>query len=130
MRPMSFEITAFQARIRGEGALSLFPHLARAAVAVGCNGLFLETHPEPCRALCDASSMIPLRDMEGLLRQAKALHDMVRGWGTRLDSIERSACIKGIDIASKSLIACAFIANFWIRRGEDDEDLSGYGKFE
>ncbi len=57
------------------------PHLSRAAVAVGCNGLFLETHPNPCQALCDASSMIPLREMEGLLRQTKAIHDLVRAWG-------------------------------------------------
>ena len=63
------------------GSPQFVPHLSRAAVAVGCNGLFLETHPEPKRALCDASSMIPLREMEGLLRQAKAIHDMVRGWG-------------------------------------------------
>ncbi len=57
------------------------PHLSRAAVAVGCNGLFLETHPRPSQALCDASSMIPFNEMEGLLRQAKTLHDMVRTWG-------------------------------------------------
>jgi 2-dehydro-3-deoxyphosphooctonate aldolase (KDO 8-P synthase) len=63
------------------GSPQFVPHLSRAAVAVGCNGLFLETHPEPKRALCDASSMIPLREMEGLLRQAKAIHDMVRSWG-------------------------------------------------
>jgi 2-dehydro-3-deoxyphosphooctonate aldolase (KDO 8-P synthase) len=62
------------------GSPQFVPHLSRAAVAVGCNGLFLETHPEPKRALCDASSMIPLREMEGLLRQAKAIHDMVRSW--------------------------------------------------
>ena len=63
------------------GSPQFVPHLSRAAVAVGCNGLFLETHPEPGRALCDASSMIPLREMENLLRQAKAIHDMVRTWG-------------------------------------------------
>ena len=57
------------------------PHLSRAAVAAGCNGLFLETHPEPRHALCDASSMIPLREMEGLLRQTKLIHDMIRSWG-------------------------------------------------
>jgi 2-dehydro-3-deoxyphosphooctonate aldolase (KDO 8-P synthase) len=62
------------------GSPQFVPHLSRAAVAAGCNGLFLETHPEPKRALCDASSMIPLREMEGLLRQAKAIHDMVRSW--------------------------------------------------
>jgi len=63
------------------GSPQFVPHLSRAAVAVGCDGLFLETHPEPRRALCDASSMIPLREMEGLLRQAKAIHDIVREWG-------------------------------------------------
>ena len=57
------------------------PSLTRAAVAVGCNGLFLETHPDPGRARCDASSMIPLHRMEELLRQAKSLHDKVRNWG-------------------------------------------------
>ena len=63
------------------GSPEFVPHLSRAAVAVGCNGLFLETHPEPRRALCDASSMIPLKEMEKLLRQTKAIHDMVMTWG-------------------------------------------------
>ena len=63
------------------GSPQYVPHLTRAAVAVGCNGLFLETHPKPSQALCDASSMIPLNEMETLLRQTKTLHDMVRGWG-------------------------------------------------
>jgi 2-dehydro-3-deoxyphosphooctonate aldolase (KDO 8-P synthase) len=62
------------------GSPQFVPHLSRAAVAVGCNGLFLETHPDPRRALCDASSMIPLREMEKLLQQVKAIHDMIRGW--------------------------------------------------
>lgn len=64
------------------GSPEYVPHLSRAAVAVGCEGLFLETHPKPSQALCDASSMIPLHEMEGLLRQTKAIHDMVRSWGT------------------------------------------------
>jgi len=63
------------------GSPQFVPHLSRAAVAVGCNGLFLETHPQPSQALCDASSMIPLNEMEALLRQTKAIHDMVREWG-------------------------------------------------
>jgi 2-dehydro-3-deoxyphosphooctonate aldolase (KDO 8-P synthase) len=62
------------------GSPQYVPHLSRAAVAVGCDGLFLETHPRPSQALCDASSMIPLNEMEKLLRQAKAIHDMVRTW--------------------------------------------------
>jgi 2-dehydro-3-deoxyphosphooctonate aldolase (KDO 8-P synthase) len=63
------------------GSPEYVPHLSRAAVAVGCNGLFLETHPRPSQALCDASSMMPLNEMENLLRQTKAIHDMVRAWG-------------------------------------------------
>ena len=63
------------------GSPQYVPHLCRAAVATGCNGLFLETHPEPRQALCDASSMLPLREMENLLRQTKAIHDMMRTWG-------------------------------------------------
>ncbi len=63
------------------GSPQYVPHLSRAAVAVGCNGLFLETHPRPKEALCDASSMIPLNDMENLLKQTKAIHDMMRSWG-------------------------------------------------
>ncbi len=63
------------------GSPQYVPHLSRAAAAVGCNGLFLETHPRPSQALCDASSMIPLNEMENLLRQAMAIHDLVRAWG-------------------------------------------------
>jgi len=62
------------------GSPQYVPHLSRAAVAVGCDGLFLETHPRPSEALCDASSMIPLNEMGDLLRQAKAIHDLVRTW--------------------------------------------------
>ncbi len=62
------------------GSPEYVPHLSRAAVAVGCDGLFLETHPRPSEALCDASSMIPLNRMESLLTQARAIHDMVRTW--------------------------------------------------
>src|SRR5512136_221931 len=63
------------------GSPEFVPFLSRAAVAAGCNGLFLETHPKPSRALCDASSMIPLHEIEVLLRQTKAIHDMMRTWG-------------------------------------------------
>jgi 2-dehydro-3-deoxyphosphooctonate aldolase (KDO 8-P synthase) len=63
------------------GSPRYVPHLSRAAVAVGCNGIFLETHPQPSQALCDASSMIPLNEMGGLLRQMKVIHDTVRTWG-------------------------------------------------
>jgi len=63
------------------GSPEFVPFLSRAAVAAGCNGLFLETHPKPSQAMCDASSMIPLNEMEGLLRQVKAIHDLAKTWG-------------------------------------------------
>jgi 2-dehydro-3-deoxyphosphooctonate aldolase (KDO 8-P synthase) len=54
--------------------------LARAAVGAGVEGLFVEVHPDPSRALSDASTMIPLGEMETLLRQTKAIKDLVRAW--------------------------------------------------
>jgi len=50
------------------------PVLARAAVAVGIDGLFIETHPQPDRSPSDGPNMIPLAQMEGLLRTLKTIH--------------------------------------------------------
>jgi 2-dehydro-3-deoxyphosphooctonate aldolase (KDO 8-P synthase) len=47
--------------------------LARAAVAVGVDGLFMETHPDPDNALSDGPNMVPLHRLEALLRQLLAL---------------------------------------------------------
>lgn len=44
--------------------------LASAAIAVGADGLFIETHPEPSKALSDGANMLPLKDIEKLLRKA------------------------------------------------------------
>jgi 2-dehydro-3-deoxyphosphooctonate aldolase (KDO 8-P synthase) len=49
------------------GQPEFIPALARAAVAVGIAGLFVETHPKPETALCDGPNMIPLDQMESLL---------------------------------------------------------------
>ncbi|MDT8340973.1 MAG: 3-deoxy-8-phosphooctulonate synthase [Longimicrobiales bacterium] len=49
------------------------PALVRAAVAAGCDGLFLETHPDPARAPSDATNMLPLDRLEGLLRDVVAI---------------------------------------------------------
>ena len=46
--------------------------LARAAVAVGVAGIFMEVHPDPDKALCDGPNMLPLKDLPGLLAQLKA----------------------------------------------------------
>ncbi len=51
--------------------------LARAAVAAGCDGIFLETHPNPDRALSDAANQLPLREMRGLLRTLRDIHAIV-----------------------------------------------------
>jgi 2-dehydro-3-deoxyphosphooctonate aldolase (KDO 8-P synthase) len=47
--------------------------LARAAVAFGCDGLFLEVHPAPDKALCDGANMISLKSLEKLLRQVRKI---------------------------------------------------------
>jgi 2-dehydro-3-deoxyphosphooctonate aldolase (KDO 8-P synthase) len=51
--------------------------LARAAVACGCDALFLETHPDTKNALCDKDSMLPLDRLEELLVQVKAIDQIV-----------------------------------------------------
>ena len=53
--------------------------LARAGVAVGIAGVFLEAHPDPASALCDGPCALPLGDLEGLLRQLLAVDTAVKG---------------------------------------------------
>ncbi len=55
------------------------PVIAKAAVAAGADGVFLEFHPDPDAALCDAPSCLPLDAAEGLLATLKRLHEAVRG---------------------------------------------------
>ena len=47
--------------------------LARAAAAAGAGGVFLETHPDPDRALCDGANSWPLDRLEGLVKQLLAV---------------------------------------------------------
>jgi 2-dehydro-3-deoxyphosphooctonate aldolase (KDO 8-P synthase) len=47
--------------------------LSRAAVAFGCDGLFLEVHPDPDKAPCDGPNMISLKELEQLLKQVKKI---------------------------------------------------------
>jgi len=54
---------------RSGGDASFVPTLARAAVAAGCDGLFLETHPNPSRALSDGPNMVPLKKLPRLLEE-------------------------------------------------------------
>ncbi len=60
------------------GEPEFIPYLARAAAACGIDGLFLEVHPEPKRAQCDAASMLPLAKAEGLLKQIVEIDRLVR----------------------------------------------------
>jgi 2-dehydro-3-deoxyphosphooctonate aldolase (KDO 8-P synthase) len=54
------------------------PILARAAVAAGVNGLFIETHPNPDEAWSDGPNMIPLPKMKKLLQQLVKIHKAAR----------------------------------------------------
>lgn len=47
--------------------------LSRAAVAFGCDGLFLEVHPDPDKAPCDGPNMVSLKELESLLKQIKKI---------------------------------------------------------
>jgi 2-dehydro-3-deoxyphosphooctonate aldolase (KDO 8-P synthase) len=53
---------------KSAGQREFAPVLARAALAVGANGLFIETHPQPDQALSDGPNMIPLKEMAGTLK--------------------------------------------------------------
>ena len=50
---------------------------AKSAVAAGANGLFIETHPEPDKALSDGPNMIPLAEMRSLLSKLLKIHEVV-----------------------------------------------------
>jgi 2-dehydro-3-deoxyphosphooctonate aldolase (KDO 8-P synthase) len=54
------------------------PVLARAAVAVGIAGIFMETHPDPAKALSDGPNAVPLKHMRALLEQLIALDNVVK----------------------------------------------------
>jgi len=63
--------------------------LARAGVAVGVDGLFMEVHPNPEEALCDGPNSQPLNDLRPLLEQLSALDHMVKE-----DKAQDAECMK------------------------------------
>jgi len=63
------------------GQREFVPVLARAAVAVGVAGLFMETHPDPDKALSDGPNAVPLHDMAALLYSLRELDDCVKRSG-------------------------------------------------
>jgi 2-dehydro-3-deoxyphosphooctonate aldolase (KDO 8-P synthase) len=71
--PVIFDVTHSVQMPGGLGGSSggqreFAPYLARAAAAVGVDGFFIETHPEPEKALSDGPNMIPLSEMEAFLK--------------------------------------------------------------
>jgi len=59
------------------GQREMVPILARSAVAAGCHGVFLETHPRPDEAMSDGPNMVPLAEIDGLLRQLKQMRALI-----------------------------------------------------
>lgn len=82
--PVVFDATHSTQQPGGLGAASggrreMAPLLARAAVAAGANGIFLEVHPEPEKALSDAASMLPLDWLEDLVRACCGIFEITHG---------------------------------------------------
>ena len=78
-----FDATHSVQRPGGEGSSSggdgkFAPVLARSAVAAGCDGVFMETHPNPAEALSDGPNQVPLDKLGGVLSQLKSLYYLVR----------------------------------------------------
>lgn len=61
-----------------DGQREFIPPLARAATAVGIGGIFIETHPEPEKALSDGPNSFPLKDIESLLTDLKSIDELVK----------------------------------------------------
>ena len=83
--PVVFDITHSTQQPAGLGTQSggnpqYSPLLARAAVAAGVDGLFLECHPEPTKAKSDAATMLGLDAVEPLLTQCKQIAELRRSW--------------------------------------------------
>jgi 2-dehydro-3-deoxyphosphooctonate aldolase (KDO 8-P synthase) len=83
--PIIFDVThALQQRDPGGaasgGRRQQVADLARAGIAVGIAGLFLEAHPDPDNARCDGPSALPLDKLEPFLTQIKALDDLVKSF--------------------------------------------------
>ncbi|MWJ27191.1 3-deoxy-8-phosphooctulonate synthase [Halomonas sp. ZH2S] len=84
-RPVFFDVTHALQRPGGRadsagGRRAQVAELARAGVAVGLAGLFLEAHPEPDAALCDGPCALPLDQLEPFLTQLVALDRLVKGF--------------------------------------------------
>ena len=73
-----------QAGVTG-GNREMVPYLIRAALAVGVDGLFLEVHPNPEKAISDAANQIRLSDINNVLSQAVRIHELVHSFDKKRD---------------------------------------------
>ena len=83
--PVVFDVTHSVQLPGGQGHASggqpeFIEPLARAGVAAGVDGIFLETHDHPAKALSDGANALPLAELPGLLGRLKELAQVVRGW--------------------------------------------------
>jgi 2-dehydro-3-deoxyphosphooctonate aldolase (KDO 8-P synthase) len=83
--PVVFDVTHSVQLPGGQGHASggqpeFIEPLARAGVAAGVDGIFLETHDNPPAALSDGANALPLSQLAGLLSRLKELSSVVRGW--------------------------------------------------
>jgi 2-dehydro-3-deoxyphosphooctonate aldolase (KDO 8-P synthase) len=82
--PVIFDLTHSLQLPGGQGTSSggqreFAAPMLRAAAAVGIDGVFMEVHPDPNKALCDGPNMVALRDVEAMLRTAIAVAEAARG---------------------------------------------------
>lgn len=83
--PVIFDVTHSTQQPAGLGGSSggnpqYAPLLARAAVAAGVDGLFIECHPDPRNAKSDAATVLNLKEIEPLLTQARQIAELRKGW--------------------------------------------------
>jgi len=88
--PVVFDATHSVQLPGGQGTTSggqreFVPVLARAAMAVGISGIFLETHPDPAQAMSDGPNAVPLKHMKALLETLKEIDQLVKRPGMMIE---------------------------------------------